>query len=258
MKYVWIILAVILLVRIDLVMRIFDQAADKFSSRNSTEIAENEIQPNSEIVSITNDPSLKVTPKKIFLSMLDDFHASADLNIKLKALEFLKTHPTLFNDKLDKDLEIFIYRWRDLVLQKNKVTYDFLIELMKQLKGENLEMLQRFFTLVIDNDINEFFNAYQKTSDTNCMIIKKLVDVLPEEEAYNELAERLTLVQSYVSSDKINPSYKVFAELCLLVLKLDVEKRQAVLDVAESGENQVPATVDEPKNEAPPISGSEP
>ncbi len=258
MKYVWIILAVILLVRIDLVLRIFDQAADKFTTNNGPEIASNEIQPNSEIISITNDPSLKVTPRKTFLSMLDDFHASADEKIKLKALEFLKAHPTLFGDKLDKDLETFIYRWRDLVLQKNKVTYDFLIELMKLVKGENLEMLQRFFSLVIDNDLNDFFTAYQKTSDTNCMIMKQLVDVLPEEEAYNELAERLTQLQSFVGSDKINPQIKVFAELCLLVLKLDVDRRQVALDVEETSSNQAPPTAVEPKPESTALPESNP
>jgi hypothetical protein len=99
---------------------------------------------------------------------------------------------------------------------------------MKSLKGENLEMLKRFFSFAIDIDLAEFLALYSKSSDINCMIIMNLGDNLPIEEKYNELAERLKALDKFLLADR-EESIKVYAQRCQMVLKLQVDKLKVIV-----------------------------
>ena len=227
MKYVVILIVVVILVRIDVILRLFDKTATKYQN-SSNEIKSGEDIPSSEIIPAGKELSAQSTPRKTFISILNDFSYVPDANFKNKAIELLRTHPTMFTDKLDRELESSLYRWRDLLVQRNKVTHEFLMEMMKSLKGENLEMLKRFFSFAIDIDLAEFLALYSKSSDINCMIIVNLGDNLPIEEKYNELAERLKALDKFLLADR-EETIKVYAQRCQMVLKLQVDKLKVIV-----------------------------
>jgi len=258
MKYVWILVIVVFLVRIDLVLKFFDKTSKKIQNLQTPEINSSEIIPSAEVVTMENDLSLRSSPKKKFFSMLSDFHSRPDAEVKTKILEFLHSHPALFTDKLDQGLEASLYQWRDLLVQKNKLVYQFLMDFYQVLKGENLEMLKRFMSLVIDNDLEEFLMFYSKSSDTNCTIINYLGDSLPEDEKFNELSERLIALEAHLASDKVIPANKIYGDKCLLVLKLTVEKMRSAFAAAdaaalknEDAESQTGSVPSEPVTEPP-------
>ncbi len=246
MKYVWIFAAVVILVRIDVVLKFFDKQVANYSAP-STEIKDTEVAPSStDLVSVDADLSLKSSPRKTFITMLEDFHTAPDDNIKLKGIEFLRSHPTMFTEKLDRDFESAIYRWRDLLLQRNKETQSFLLEMMKSLKGENLEMIKKFYSFSIDADMLDFLATYSKSTDTNCMIMSYLGDPLPDEEKYNELSERLTMLDSLLAGDKLAADIKAYASRCQIVLKISVDKLKAVVIPYEDPANMQPAPEEAP------------
>lgn len=227
MKYVVILIVVVILVRIDVILRLFDKTATKYQN-SSSEIKSGEVIPSTEIIPAGKELSSQSTPRKTFLSILNDFSYVPDVNFKNKAIELLRANPTMFNDKLDSELESSLYRWRNLLVQRNKVSHDFLMEMMKSLKGENLEMLKRFFSFAIDIDLPEFLALYSKSSDINCMIIVSLGDNLPIEEKYNELAERLSALDKFLSADR-EEAIKAYAQRCQMVLKLQVDKLKVIV-----------------------------
>lgn len=233
MKYVWIFVVVVILVRIDFILRFFDKTSAKYENSKTLELKPEEVVSETELVSVENDLSLKTNPRKIFLFMLDDFQSTPDKDIKDRAVESLKTNPVMFNEKLDKDLEAAVFRWRDLLVQRNKVTHEFIFELLKLLKGENLEMLKRFFSFAIDVDLKEFLSIYSKSSDTNCLIMVYLGDQLSDEERYNELSERLMKLEGFLAATTPDP-LKPYAQRCQLVLKLEVEKLRGSFAPPES------------------------
>lgn len=226
MKYVVILVFVVVLVRIDVILKLFDKTAVKLQNTQE-EIPAVEVQPVSELVPIDRDLSLKTSPYKTFLSMLNDFQSTADTNVKNKIIELLRANPVMFTDKLDLELEKNIFRMRDLLIQRDKVTHELLIEMMKSLKGENLEMMRRFLSYAIDIDMPEFFNIYSKTGDVNCIIMGYLGDNLSDDEKFNELNERLTALDAFLITEKAAP-YKLFGGRCLLVLKLQVDKFKGI------------------------------
>lgn len=229
MKYVVILIAVVLLARIDVILKLFDKTSAKYEAP-SDEVRSTEVLDSSEIVPVSN--SFKSTPRKNFFNMLNDFSNVPDANFKDKAIEVLRSQPTMFSEKLDTELEAAIYRWRDLLVQKNKVTQEFLMEMMKSLKGENLEMVRRFFSFAIDIDLADFLNVYSKSTDGNCLAMAYLGDNLPEEEKYNELSERLIMLDAFLLSDKAGP-VKPYAQRCQMILKLQIDKMKLVVAPTE-------------------------
>jgi len=236
MKYVVILIVIVILVRIDVVFKLFEKTAGKYQNSRE-EIKTGDIEPSSNLVSVDNDLSLKTSPHKTFISMLNDFKNTSDLNVKNKAIEVLRSQTIMFSDKLDIELESSIYLWRDLLIQKNKTAHEFLIEMMKYIKGENLEMVRRFYSLSIDIDLIDFFNSYSKSTDTNCIIMGYVADNLSDEEKYNELEERLIAFDAFLLTEKAIP-FLVFAKRCQIVLNLEINKLKAVVPPSETAENE--------------------
>lgn len=241
MKYIVILFVVIVLVRIDVVLHLFDKTSQKIENsknRDDSNAAPTN-EPQTELVPIESDLALKTSSKKIFLSMMEDFRSAPEASLRDRAIETLRATPTMFDEKLDKELESTIFRWRGLIEQKDKVTQGFILELMKSLKGENLEMLKRFLSYAIDVDFADFISFYSKTNDLNCMLITYLGDNLPDEEKYNELNERLKVIEAYIASDKAD--LKDYAQRCQLVLKLTVDKLGAVTAPPEETQPVAPS-----------------
>lgn len=241
MKYVWVAVVVVLLVRVDFVLQYFDKAVSKYQNSGTVELKPGELVSETELVSVQDDMALKTTPRKTFLSLLDDFQAAPDPTIREKALEILRKTPGMFTLKLDKDFEASVFKWRDLLAQKNKSAQGFVLDLMKIVKGENLEMLKHFFSYAIDVDIKDFLTTYSKSDDTNCLIMGYLGDRLSDEEKYNELLERAKVLDAYVATPTFDPQ-KPYAQKCQIVLRLELDKLRGASQI----EVQAPAPASPP------------
>lgn len=224
MKYVFIFAALIILVRIDLVLHTFDQLYDKYTKRGNETAPQTDVVIEREVISMKDDKTLAQGPRAIFFSLLEDFHQGPTKEKREKIIEIAKLNPTLFNDKLDKQLEATLYQLRDLLNQKNPEAIVLLVDFMNVLKVENLESVKRLFSLLIDIQIDYFIFYYSKTKDTNCMIISALADPLTDEEKLNLYYERTDALSAYLLKEKLDPIQKDFALRCQMVLKLQLDK----------------------------------
>lgn len=242
MKYVVIVVIVIILVRIDVILRLFDKTALKIQN-SPTEITSSDVDAPAEIIPMKRDLSLQISSKSSFLSMLNDFRSSQNESLKDTAIEILRASPQMFTDSVDSDLEASVYRLRDLLIQKNKATHELLLEMMNSLKGENLAMVRRFYSLSIDIDLEEFLNEYSKSMDSNCIIMGDLADNLAFEERFNELSERLRELDAFLLTERAE-AVKAYARRCQIVLGLQVDKMKTNVIPVETP--AVEATVETP------------
>lgn len=224
MKYVWIFIAIVVIVRIDFLMGLIDKGIVKIQAPKTPVAKVSDLPASSEIIPVAEDKVLKQSPKSTFLALLNNFHQSPSTQIRDLALTEIKNHPTMFTTTLDKSLEAEIYQWRDLVIQGNKETAIFLVELMKYLQGENYDMLRKFVSLWIDVDLDQFLGFYSKSRDTNCGVITLLADPVPEEEKINEFLERENDLNLFLTKDKADPALKKYADTCLLMVKVHINK----------------------------------
>jgi hypothetical protein len=249
MKYVLILVVVLLIARIDYFLGLFDKASDKLNSdQGGAEVSESISQR--DVIPVNQDMSLKQTKKDTFLALLADFHSAPTAEIRNRAISILKDNPTMFTDKLDKDLENHIFRWRELLNNNEPEAVNMLLDLQNSLRGENLEMIKKFWALWMDINMDNFIAAYTRTKDTNCSIATVFGDPIPEEELVNEYVERQDALTVLLAKEKIDPVQKTLATNCSLQLKIIIEKL-APAPLPGTEQSQVPSTTVYPDPNAP-------
>lgn len=224
MKYIVILVLVFVVIRIDFFLGLFEKAAQKVQPA-PVEVDASDVRSKRETIPFKDDPNFKQqTPKKRFLALLEDFHSSPIPEIREQAKAILKTNPTMFGPKLDPELEVQIFRWRDLLINNDQEAVNFILDLMLIFQGENQEMMKRFFSLWMDINMEHFIQAYSRTKDSNCSIATTFGDNLPEEEKRNEIYEREAALKALVAKENIQPVHKALATNCLLVLGIEIAK----------------------------------
>lgn len=226
MKYILILAAVVVIVRIDWVLRLFDKTSTKFGSSQSVVVSE-DVQPADAGVSFKNDPTITQSPRNLFFAMVQNFITKPDQQMRDNALDVLRKNPTIIPVSLDKELEGVLEKFRELLRQKNAEAAKFLIELAPMLHADNSNAVKAALSTLIDVDLGEFLTLYHASQDTNCAIATVQGDQISEEEKFNELIERAKAFDLYLASDKLDPLIKPFAVHCQLVLKLYLDKIRA-------------------------------
>lgn len=227
MKYIVILVIVILFARIDYFLKIFEDTKNKVNS-SPVEVEFSESLSQKELTSVSEDKTLKKTSKDLFLALLEDFHTTPSSDNREKAIEILKNNPNLFSDKIDLDLEGHVFRWRDLINNNNPELVKFLVDLMNILRGENLEVIRRFFSIWMDVDMENFIKAYSNSKDINCTIAPLFGESIPENERINEYYDRQNALQNFISRSNINEAHKSLAEKCILQLSMAIDKLSPV------------------------------
>ncbi len=258
MKYIFILLGVIVLVRIDLVIHGIETLAknvSKVSNKSPTpeEVVGNNSMIPDDIISIKEDQSLKRTPRIELFTLLEEFRLSPTNETRLKLRLLVEKNPKLFTEKLDKDLEAQIFKMIDLIYNKNKEFAFLLLDLSELLIGDNKLLIEKFFTILMDSNLDLFLNAYSKSKDKNCMIAKFLGHKIPEDEVLNELLERQALLDEYLLKEKIDPVIENLARNCQLVLNLEITKLTTPAENSEAqpSSQQLEPPKSEDNNQAP-------
>lgn len=251
MKYIAAIVIVAIILRIDVIMRLFDKASDRFESR-TPDISEIDLSEVTREIPAGNQ-NLKQSPKNRFIGLLQTFRVTPDATYRSEAMALFKSHPTMFTEKLDPDLESALFEWRDLILQSSPELPEFLLELQGILKGENLETVTKLFAILLDQNLDLFLNSYIKTKDTNCMIATVVGDNIPDAEKVNELFDREKSLSEYLLREKVDPKLAAYVNSCLLVLRLHLAKVAPIVqptdEPLENTETEFPGAV--PTSEGP-------
>ncbi|HXH75022.1 MAG TPA: hypothetical protein VNJ08_08655 [Bacteriovoracaceae bacterium] len=225
MKYVYIFIVVIILVRIDILIHGVETLISKAKKTNvQTEALPSSDPQTNNIIPFTEDKSINQGPKSTFYILLDDFHINPIKSVREQLIEVLRKNPSIVGIKLDPVFEGEIFKLTDLIYNKNTELPYLLLDFLEILQGENLEMVKRFFTIMMDNDLERFLKAYSRGKDTNCMIANLLGHRVPEEELVFEYREREEKLTQFLTGEKIDPAISGLAKKCLLVLQLHLNK----------------------------------
>ncbi len=257
MKYVALAAIVILFVRIDFILDLVDRTYQKYADGAPAAEVDG-TRASRETYPVKDDRVLRRTPRDNFLGLLDDFHAAPTPELRNQAIGLLRANPKLFGAKLDRDLEAHVFRWRDLLINNRPEVVNMVLELGQLLQGENLELLNRFFALWMDIQMEHFIAAYVRTKDVNCVIAPVFGDAIPEEEKLFEYYDREEALKAFLAREKIDPAQKQLAANCLLQLGLVIQKLAPApagpgAPGAEAGDSAA-----EPAPEAAPAAPAEP
>lgn len=229
MKYLWIILISIFLVRIDDVLELFNKMKGKFGSENTQmSLPLPETTQPTELIPIDKDVVLQTSSKELFFLSLENFNTMPEAENANSTIELLRKNPTMFNERKDNQLETALLSFRNHLLQNNTTVMNFILEVMKSLTGENLSLARKVLSISLDNDADSFLQVYRTSSDSNCIIAGEFIDNLPVEEKINELLERKESFDKISLKEGYPDSLKVYAQKCLLVTNLVLEKYRGI------------------------------
>lgn len=225
MKYVVIFLAVIALAKIDMIILGFEKIGEslKKTSKPAPVVPTNIVQSDDH-VSIKEDKAIGRTPKSEFFTLLDDFHLNPSKENRMALIDLLRKHPTILGPKLDTAFEGEIFKMVDLIYNKSPELPLLLVDLLSVLQGENYEMIKRFSAILLDNDPDRFFLTFARSKDSNCSIAGLMGFRVPDEELFNEYVEREDLIAEFQAKEKIDPSAANYARICMMVLKMQLNK----------------------------------
>jgi hypothetical protein len=225
MKYVLMFVVAIILIRIDKVIEIGEKGYMMFQSEPAQQdkLAGLGDSP----VIVRSETNVKLSPRQEFLAFLDGFKVSPDASYREQAISLFRDHPQMFSEKGDKNLEARIYAWRDLIVQNSEELPLFLLDLMNIMKGENKITVTRFFSLVMDLNIDMFMSSYPRTKDPACAPVTLIEAAVPPEERLPELYERMGILEEFLAKEKLPADKKLYANLCLNTLKIHLEKEGA-------------------------------
>jgi hypothetical protein len=222
MKYLALVVLVFVLLRADFIMNQIDRYRE--SSGPSVEVVPTDVQSSREVVSFKDDRTLKPGPREVFFILMTDFQGNPSPEVREKILAHAKENPSLFDEKLDPELEAAIFRLRDLLQQDNREVPLLILDLSKVLRGENAVTLKRFLSLLQDLNLESFIEYYPKAGDTNCLAAATFVDPVPQDEHLNQFHERVRGIDVYLQNEKIPESHRAFALNCQTVLNLEISK----------------------------------
>lgn len=240
LKYVLIFAAAVILIRIDVVIELGQKVVSLFQSEAPELRPEDLGEPP---VIVRSEKNVSLTPRQQYLAFMENFRVSPELAFRQEAMDLFRKHPQMFAATLDKNLEARLYAWRDLIVQNEAELPLFLLDLASILKGENREMLDRFFSVVLDLNFDMFITSYPRTRDTSCAPVTLLEAAVPPEERLPELYERKGILEEYLARPNLVPDRKLYAQVCLDVLKLHLVKvtpEPTVETSAEAPENPAP------------------
>lgn len=218
MKYIIALIAVLILIRIDFILRTFDDLSSKFTSNSSTTLSNELPDRGPAPISVAEDRAIKTSPRTNFIIMLDRFADNPDESFRKAAFEIFKAHPTVFGKELDPQLAGSVFSWRDLIVQNAQQLPLFLLDLMKILQGENRDIVVRFYSLILDANPQWFLSTYILAKDPGCVVATQLADPHAEEEKLNILFDREKALNQLVETE-LKPEEKLLARSCLLQLR---------------------------------------
>ena len=257
MKYVVIIAVVILIVRIDYILRLFDRAADRINNPSSNQTAP-EGFASRPIVPINDDPFLKASPKSLFFAALKDFSVSPSTVARNRVLELLKSHANLFGESLDENLAAVLSLLEEPLRNRNPEAAILLVELMDQLKGENILAARNTLAVFINADFVQFLKIYKTNKDATCAIATYQPENLPDQEKIYELTDRLDIVSKYLSSETADPQLKPMASNCKLRIEMKLTELKALIPAEPAEATEEAAALPSPVPETPAEETSQP
>lgn len=223
MKYIVIFAIVVILVRIDFFINIIQRGVGKFSRGVKTE-EPLRVDAGSATIPFGEDKTLKQTNVERVFSLLEAFHSNPEAAIRLKIMEELKASPKMFTTKADKNLQLRVFALRDLLIAGNSEMLTLAVEMQNFFVGENQEMIKRFFSIYIDQNMEGFLKVYGSTKDQNCSTAHYIADALEEDGKLMVYQMREESLKAYLAKEDTQATGKALAQNCLVNVLTEINK----------------------------------
>lgn len=232
MKYILGIILVVILIRIDFILDLFDSARDRVSVA-PTPVLENEsAESRPSTIPMDKDRAVNTSDRENFFNVLGLFARAPDETYRLKAFEILREHPEILKGSGEEAFTQAIFSWRDLLEQESQELVLFLNDLLMVLSGAPRTTVATFYSQILDEKPGFFVRSLAFDADKACTI--GILFSNPETLAskLERLQERYDALEKIFLADEFTPAEKRIANVCIETIRLERERLLAPAEEA--------------------------
>lgn len=224
MKYIVGIIFVVVVLRIDFILDLFDSAREQATSSSAPVLADDSASSRPQTIPLDKDRAVNTSDRDNFLNVLALFSKNPDEAYRIGAFEILRSNPEILADKPDTGFNQAIFSWRDLIEREDKELILFLNDLLMVLSGESRKTVASFYSLILDEKPEYFVKSLSFEADKNCTIARHFSSSLTLAEKIDILKTRYAFLERIFLSDDFTPAEKRIANSCIESIRLEQEK----------------------------------
>lgn len=224
MKYVVGIILVVILIRIDFILNLFDSAREQVSAPSAPILEDESVDSRPTTIPADKDRAVNTSARDNFLNVLAIFSKNPDEAFRLKAFEIFREDPSILADKSDREFNQAIFSWRDLMDRENPELILFLNDLLMVLSGESRKTVTSFYSLILDEKPEFFVKSLSFEADKTCSIARQFSTNPSLAEKLEILKTRYAFLERIFLSDDFSPAEKRIANACIEAIRLEQEK----------------------------------
>jgi hypothetical protein len=236
MKYIVGIILVVLLIRIDFILGLFDSVRERVSTPAASVLDDDSASSKPKTIPMDKDRAVNTSSRDNFLNVLALFSKNPDESYRLKAFEILRENPDILGNKSDTEFNQTIFSWRDLIERENNELIQFLNDLLMVLSGESRMTVVSFYSLILDEKPEFFVKSLSYEADKTCTIARHFSDKMSLAEKMVILKYRYAFLERIFLSEDFSPAEKRIANSCIESVRLEQEK----LMPSEKGAEEAP------------------
>ncbi len=224
MKYIVGIVLVVMLIRIDFILSLFDSFRESVSAPSAPVLNDESLESRPTTIPVDKDQAINTSNRDNFLNVLGLFSRNPDEALRLQAFEILRANPEILLKKDDLEFNQAIFSWRDLLTQESSELILFLNDLLMVLSGDNRKTVASFYSLILDEKPEYFVKSLSFEADKNCSIAREFSAPLSLSEKIEILKTRYAFLERIFLSEDFTPAEKRIANSCIEAIRLEQEK----------------------------------
>ena len=224
MKYAIIIIAIIVLVRFETILKLVDRTQGLVTSSETLPTEQAEVNQ-SVIVPVSKDKSFEQTPDQRIVTLIEDFYRTPTDTMKNLIISDIKGNPALFGETGHPGYLNIMSRMVSHIQQKNSIVNDFLFELWPLVKGANLLIVKQLLAMNFEENLVLFLDQLSKSGrDPSCFIAEMIPDGFTKEEKERFLNERRANLEKVSYDETQAPKVKTMSINCFRTVEIEILK----------------------------------
>ncbi len=224
MKYAIIIIAIILLVRWETIVKLVGKTEDLVAPDNTIYIEEPK-ETQTEIIPVTKDKTLEQSPDQKIVTLIEDFNRNPTAEIKNLIITDIKANPSYFGQEPHLGYISVMTKLISHIQQENLLVNNFLFEIWPFVKGSNLLVVKQLLALNFEENLNVLLDLLSKSGrDPSCSLAELIPETLSKEQSEQFLIERRNNLEKVTNDESKLPNVRTMAINCHRVVEIEILK----------------------------------
>ena len=224
MKYAIIIIAIIILVRWETIVRLVNKT-ESLVTREDSKAVNQPANMQNEIVPMTTDKNLDSSVDKRIVNLMEEFNRFPSESAKELIIADIKATPEIVGQTAHEGFLSAMMKLTGHVQDKNQLTNDLLFELWPLVKGPHVLLVRQLLAINFNDNMVPFLDQLSKSGrDPSCSIGEMVPDSLEKDEKETFLLGRKEILSKIIDDEAQPPKVRTMGLNCFRSVEIALLK----------------------------------